>query len=268
MTQETSDQAIGIFDSGCGGLTVLRELIAQLPNETFYYLGDTARVPYGNKSASTIIRYAYENTDFLIEKGIKALVVACNTATVYALDSLQSRYRLPIVGVVSPGAEQAVAVTRTKQIAVLGTRATIQSGIYTREIQRLMPDAVVHEVSCPLFVPLVEEHLFEDAITEQVIHRYLQTLRSKQIDSVLLGCTHYPLLHGPIQRYLGDAVVIVDSAYSCSHTLQKLLNDRKLGRKGPAGFDHQFFVSDAPDHFKVLGEQFLGKQLPEVLSMN
>lgn len=187
-------QAIGLFDSGVGGLTVMQEIMKLLPHERLIYFGDTARVPYGNKGTRTIIRYSIENTICLLEKNIKLMVVACNTASALALPQLRRLFNLPIVGVIEPGAEKAVAATRNQRIAVLGTKATIQSGAYQTAIKKIAPHAAVIPIACPLFVPLVEEQWLDHPATHLIVREYLRPLQEQNVDTILLGCTHYPLL--------------------------------------------------------------------------
>src|SRR5262245_60500208 len=208
----SSDGGIGIFDSGVGGLTVLHALLAALPGEDLGYLGDTGRNPYGTKSAETITRYSLENVEFLVEKGVKMLVVACNAASSAALDALRARHALPIVGVIEPGARAAVARSRNKRVGVIGTEATIASGAYTRVLRALDPTLELYTRPCPLLVPLAEEGWTEGPIARGVAETYLGSLRRSGIDTLILGCTHYPLLKRLIGEIMGDGVALVDSA--------------------------------------------------------
>jgi glutamate racemase len=249
-----SSFAIGLFDSGIGGLTVLQELKNQLPLEQFIYFGDTARVPYGNKSQETIIRYSIENTITLIEKNIKLLVVACNTASALALPKLRQLFNLPIIGVIEPGAKQAASTTKNQRIAVLGTRGTIQSGAYQQAIQQLLPQAMILPIECPLFVPLVEEQLLDHPATTLLIKEYLQPIKNQSIDTVLLGCTHYPLLEQAIQKELGEAIRIVNSASCCAEEVKKILKLNNLISSHYQG-PHAYYTSDAPQQFKQLGKK-------------
>ncbi|MEA2649503.1 MAG: glutamate racemase, partial [Candidatus Binataceae bacterium] len=203
---------IGVFDSGIGGLTVLKELTALLPGEDFIYLGDTARLPYGTKSNEVIVRYSRENTEFLLAKGIKLLVVACNTSSAVALGEIERHTMVPVIGVIDPGARAAVKASRTGKIGVIGTEATIASGAYTRAIQNLKPRAEIYTRACPLLVPLVEEGWTDNEIAERTVTHYLESLKASGIDTLLLGCTHYPLLRAMFERVLGPRVKIVDSA--------------------------------------------------------
>ena len=204
---------IGVFDSGVGGLTVVREIIRQLPDENIVYFGDTARVPYGSKSKNTIIRFSEQIIRFLKTKHVKAIVIACNTASALALDAVRHEFDVPIMGVVIPGARAAVEVTRQKKVGVAGTDATVRSGVYTRVIQGMNPEIEVVEKACPLFVPLVEEGFKEHIVTREIIEFYLESMKESDIDTMILGCTHYPLLRSKIREYLGEGIEIVNPAY-------------------------------------------------------
>jgi glutamate racemase len=255
-----SDGAIGIFDSGVGGLTVVHALLAALPREHLIYLGDTARYPYGTKSAETVTRYSLENVDFLIARGIKMLVVACNTSTAAALDTLEARYPLPIVGVVAPGARAALQSTRTGRVGVIATEATIASGAYTRALRALRPDLEIYTRPCPLFVPLAEEGWVEGAIAERVAETYLASLTRSGIDTLVLGCTHYPLLKPVIAQVMGPGVTLVDSAEETAREVAAVLAAQGLGRASGHG-STSFFVTDVPDRFIRIGQRFLGARL-------
>ncbi len=256
-----ADRAIGVFDSGIGGLTVLKALAELMPNEDFIYLGDTARLPYGTKSAEVIRRYSRENTEFLLAKGIKVLVVACNTSSAVALDDIARQTSVPVIGVIEPGARAAVKLSRSGKIGVIGTEATIGSGAYTATIRRMRPRAEIYTRACPLLVPLVEEGYLDNQIAEQVVAHYLGSLKSSGIDTLLLGCTHYPLLRDIIQRVLGDRVRIVDSATTTAAAVRDLLAAQRLGRKAGRGGTSSFFVTEAPDRFVRVGRRFLGPQV-------
>lgn len=258
-----SSQAIGIFDSGVGGLTVMQQLMHLLPDEQLIYFGDTARVPYGNKSSQTIIRYSIENTICLLEKDIKLLVVACNTASAFALNKLRQLFNLPIVGVIEAGAEKAVDVTRNQHIAVLGTKGTIQSGAYQTAIHKLAPEAKILPIACPLFVPLVEELWLDHPATHLIIREYLRPIHEQEIDTVLLGCTHYPLLTALIQQEVGKEVFIVDSASTCAHQVAHLLKQKKM-LSPTRNNQHQYYVSDDPKKFRLWAERLFGHSLETV----
>jgi glutamate racemase len=255
-----SDGAIGIFDSGVGGLTVVHALLAALPREDLIYLGDTARYPYGTKSAETVTRYSLENVDFLVARGIKMLVVACNTSTAAALDTLEARYPLPIVGVVAPGARAALQSTRTGRVGVIATEATIASGAYTRALRALRPDLEIYTRPCPLFVPLAEEGWVEGAIPERVAETYLASLTRSGIDTLVLGCTHYPLLKPVIAQVMGAGVTLVDSAEETAREVASVLAARGLARAAGPGAT-SFFVTDVPERFIRIGQRFLGARL-------
>ncbi len=255
-----ADRAIGVFDSGIGGLTVLKALVELMPNEDFIYLGDTARLPYGTKSAEVIVRYSRENTEFLLAKGIKMLVVACNTASAVALDEIARQTSVPVVGVIEPGARAAGKLSRSGKIGVIGTEATIASGAYTATIRRLRPHAEIYTRACPLLVPLVEEGYLDNEIAAQIVAHYLGSLKSSGIDTLLLGCTHYPLLKDVIQRVLGPGVRIVDSAGTTAVAVRERLAALGLRRKAGRGVQ-SFFVTEAPDRFVRVGRRFLGPQV-------
>lgn len=248
--------SIGVFDSGVGGLTVMKELIKALPHEHLVYFGDTARVPYGEKSPDTILRFSIENSIFLMEQNIKLLVIACNTACAQAYDKLQQLLNIPVVGVIEPGAKKATQVTRRERIAVLGTKSTIQSGAYQRAIKRHLPDASITAVACPLFVPLVEEHFLSHDATRLIVKEYLAPLKVQQVDTVLLGCTHYPLLRPLIQEELGPDVQVVDSGTTCADQVSSLLLHNQLQSPHAQSGTQRYFVSDDPDKFRLLGSRF------------
>jgi len=253
---------IGVFDSGIGGLTVLRALVDLMPHEDFVYLGDTARLPYGTKSNEVILRYSRENTGFLLAKGIKLLVVACNTSSAVALDQIAGETAVPVIGVIEPGARAAVKASRAGRIGVIGTEATIASGAYTRTIQRLNPRAEIYTRACPMLVPLVEEGWTDNDIAERTVAFYLESLGASGIDTLLLGCTHYPMLRPVIQRVLGAGVKIVDSATATAATVRAELIRRGLIRRSGSG-RRSFFVTETPDRFVRTGRRFMG---PEVES--
>jgi glutamate racemase len=254
------ESAIGVFDSGIGGLTVLHEIIEALPRENTVYLGDTARSPYGTKSVDTVLRYSFENSEFLVEKGVKILVVACNTSTAIALERLQSELDLPVIGVISPGVRAALASTKNKKVGVIGTEATIQSGAYTRALKAADPAVEVYSRACPLFVPLVEEGWTDNAVVEMTVKAYLESLKQSGIDTLILGCTHYPLLKKAIHKFLGSGVRLVDSAEETAGEVAALLKKSVLARKTGKGV-HSFFVTDAPDRFIKVGRRFLGEKV-------
>lgn len=256
---------IGVFDSGIGGLTVAREIMRNLPTEHIVYFGDTARVPYGNKSRETILRFSRQIIRFLQTEKVKAIVVACNTASAYALDEIQKDLDIPIVGVVKPGAKVAASETRNKRIGVIGTMGTIGSNIYTDYIHEIDPQITVFGKACPLFVPLVEEGWRKDSVTRQVAVRYLEELQEKDIDTLVLGCTHYPLLRSVIGEIMGDGVTLVNPAYETSLRLKSLLEERDLMNPGVEAkeFPYRFYVSDLAEQFT----EFANSILPYDVSM-
>jgi glutamate racemase len=258
-----SSQAIGLFDSGVGGLTVMQKLMQTLPHERLIYFGDTARVPYGNKSAETILRYSIENTIYLLEKNIKLLIVACNTASALALPKLRKLFNIPILGVIDPGAQKAVAVSRNQRIAVLGTKGTIESKAYQTAIHKLAPHAEIFPVACPLFVPLVEEKWLDHPATSLIIQEYLHPLQDQNVDTILLGCTHYPLLQSLIQQAVGEHVTLVDSASTCAEQAADLLRQHQLLSPILQGH-HQYYVSDDPEKFRSLGEYLFNHSLEAI----
>lgn len=251
---------IGVFDSGVGGLTVAREIMRQIPNERLVYFGDTARVPYGNKSKETITKYSKQIIRFLKTQKVKAIVVACNTASAYALDEIEKELDIPIIGVVKPGAKVAAEATRNGKVGVIATAGTIQSGIYTEYIQGMKPDIQVIGKACPLFVPLVEEGLLEDPVTDEIATRYLNELKDIDIDTLILGCTHYPLIRSTVGRIMGQQVTLVNPAYETAIELRSLLERENLlnpttQRLGTN--QYQFYVSDGADKFKVFANSIL-----------
>jgi len=252
--------AIGIFDSGVGGLTVAREIADALPHEHLVYLGDTARAPYGTKSAETVRRYSLENAAFLREKGIKLLVVACNTASAVALDALRAELDVPVLGVIDPGARAAVATTRNRKVGVIGTEGTIASGTYTRALKVLDPALEIYTRACPLFVPLAEEGWVDNDVTRATAALYLTSLKRSGIDTLVLGCTHYPLLAPVIAATMGPSVQLVDSAHTTARAVRTTLVRSGLARRtGDASVS--FFVTDVPDPFVKVGSRFMGHRV-------
>lgn len=251
---------IGVFDSGVGGLTVAREIMRQIPNERIVYFGDTARVPYGSKSKDNIIKFSRQIIRFLQTENVKAIVIACNTASALALDEMKQEFDLPILGVVKPGAKVAVETTANKRIGLIGTEANIRSGVYTRYIKSLDDEAKVFEKACPLFVPLVEEGWLHDDITLQVASRYLEELKEKDIDTLIMGCTHYPLIRSTIRKVMGDKVNLVNPAYETAIELKNLLERDNLANKcdvdSPSSM-YRFYVSDAEEKFKLFANSIL-----------
>lgn len=251
---------IGVFDSGVGGLTVVREIMRQIPNERIVYFGDTARVPYGSKSKETVIKYSRQIIRFLLTEHVKAIVIACNTASAFAIETMQQEFDLPVVGVVKPGARVAAAATKNGRIGLIGTEGTIRSGVYAQFIKAFRPEVVVLGRPCPLFVPLVEEGMLQDPITDQVVRRYLSGLKEQQIDTLIMGCTHYPLLRSAIAEVMGDAVSLVNPAYETAVELKRVLDSTHIANvrevDSPSSM-YRFYVSDAADKFKAFANSIL-----------
>ncbi len=288
--------AVGVFDSGIGGLTVVRELLRILPQEPIVYLGDTARVPYGNKSRETVLKFSTENVLFLLHHDVKLVIIACHTASSFALSFLQRHFNHPILGVIEPGVEMALGVTRTGRIGVIGTNATIGSMAYPHAFALSKPFVLrpssparplgsspgragrtarrrvkITQVACPLFVPLVEEGLLSDPLTEQVAARYLKPLKAARVDTLILGCTHYPLLKRTIAKVMGPRVHLVDSAHQVALKAQQVLRQLNLSRADNHGAParrftpaRRFFVTDEPRHFQSLSVRFLGRRIGDV----
>lgn len=261
---------VGVFDSGVGGLTVAREIMRQLPNENLVYFGDTARVPYGSKSRDNIIRYSRQIIHFLKTKGVKAIVIACNTASALALDVVREESDIPIIGVVEPGARAALQITQTKKIGVIGTEATVQSAMYGKIIKGLDPTVSVIGKACPLFVPLVEEGFAKHKVTEEIIDYYLASMKESDIDSLILGCTHYPLLRSRIRAYLGDKIQLVNPAYETAMDLKYILKESGMENAGKERehATYSFYVSDAADKFKQFANSILPYDIETTQQIN
>jgi glutamate racemase len=255
---------IGVFDSGIGGLTVLKEIISTLPLESTIYLGDTARVPYGTRSAETVTRYSFENTRFLFSKKIKMLVVACNTVSSVSLEAIRRSVDIPVIGVIEPGARAAVSATRNGKVGVIGTSATIRSSAYTTAIRSLDPSVEVFGLPCPLFVPLAEEGWTEGPVAEMTAQRYLADMKVRNIDTLVLGCTHYPLLKGVLSLVMGEEVRLIDSAIETAREMRTILTDLSLLQRPSATVRREFYVTDSPEKFLDVGERFLGKTIDHI----
>lgn len=255
---------IGVFDSGIGGLTVVRELMRQLPNESIIYFGDTARVPYGPKSPDTVLRYSREITAFLKNEGVKAVVVACNTATAHALPALRAENDLPITGVIEPGSRAAARATRSGKVGVIGTQGTIHSRAYERAITAASPGADITALACPLFVPLVEEGWLDTEATRLIAREYLQPMTTAHVDTLVLGCTHYPLLKRVIGGVVGEDVTLIDSAEETAAETAATLEAAGLSHEGIARARYRFIASDAPEQFLRVGQRFLGASIDRV----
>lgn len=260
----SSSAPIGVFDSGIGGLTVVHEIMRQLPDESLVYFGDTARVPYGPKSPDTVRRYSAEIAVFLQQEGVKAIVVACNTATAHALPVLREELSLPVVGVVEPGARAAVRASAGGHIGVIGTAGTIRSGAYERAILAIDPDARITARACPLFVPLVEEGWIDHPVTRSVAQEYLRPLIDEEVNALVLGCTHYPLLKSLLCRVLGPGVALIDSAAETAAEVGRVLRQEHLESTEASGRGHRFVASDDPLQFLQLGQRFLGDAIEGV----
>lgn len=261
---DIKEKPIGVFDSGIGGLTVLKEILKALPYENTVYLGDTARVPYGIRSPETVLRYSFENTRFLISKNIKLLVIACNTSSAISLDSIKEAVNIPVIGVIEPGARAAVKATRNKIIGVIGTEATIKSNSYAKAIKKLDEKISVIELACPLFVPLVEEGWTDGMIASLITEKYLGSFKNTNIDTIVLGCTHYPLLKKVISDVMGPKVILIDSAIETASEIKNILKTSGLERNKEGSTFREFFVTDSVEKFKNIGEKFLGEKINNI----
>lgn len=258
--ENKKEAPIGVFDSGVGGLTVVKEIMYQIPNEKVVYFGDTARVPYGNKTKETVTRYSRQIIRFLQKQDVKAIVVACNTASAYALPEIEKEIDMPIIGVVKPGAKIAVESTRNGKIGVIGTRGTIGSETYTTYIKELNPQIEVMGKACPLLVNLVEEGLWEDPVTEEITTRYLTDLIDSGIDTLILGCTHYPMIRKTVKKIMGEGVNLVNPAYETAKELKEMLAAHDMLNEQHPGLGtnmHRFYVSDAAERFQVFANSIL-----------
>ena len=255
---------IGVFDSGLGGLTVLKEIMDILPNENIIYFGDTARVPYGPRSQETVIKYTFQAINFLLTKNVKAIVIACNTATARSLVIAQQKYNMPIVGVIEAGARTAVEMTKNNKVGVIGTEGTINSKAYEQEIHKLDDSIEIIGKSCPLFVPIVEEGWSDTEVAHLTAMRYLQDLKCSNIDSLVLGCTHYPLLIKTISKVMGDKVTLVNPARETAKDLKSILSNKNLLREEKTNPYYNYYVSDAPDKFSYIGQGFLNKPIENI----
>lgn len=259
-----NSKPIGVFDSGIGGLTVVRALTRRLPHENIVYFGDTARVPYGPKSAQVVRDYAAQDVDFLVSQGVKMVVIACNTVSAVALDVVQKRAGVPVVGVIQPGASTAVAATQRRRIGIIGTAATVSSGAYAHAIRHLDPTVTAFARACPLFVPLAEEGWVDHAATRLIAKEYLFPLTQEKIDTLILGCTHYPVLRAAIQQAMGHDVTLIDSGEATAGVVAELLEAEGLKNPSPDRPNLQFHVSDIPAKFAEVGERFLGHTMGRV----
>ncbi len=265
---EQQSKPIGIFDSGLGGISVVRAVMDLLPHEHLIYFGDTARVPYGSKSRDTVIRFAREITHFLVHHDVKMVVVACNTASAVALEALQDEFEIPIVGVIHPGAQAALSYSSNNRIGVIGTTSTIRSEAYAQSMHEVMPKCLVLSQACPLLVPLVEENWPQDEVVNQVLGHYLHPFQEAKVDTLILGCTHYPYLKSAIQEVMGESVRLVDSGEETAREVERILAQAKLlnGITADPG-KHHFHVSDFPLQFKETATRFLGKPLENLFKV-
>ncbi|MDR3626775.1 MAG: glutamate racemase [Ignavibacteriaceae bacterium] len=259
---------IGVFDSGIGGLTVVKRIASALPTEDIVYFGDTARVPYGSKSNSTVIEYSIQDAKFLMNKNVKAIVVACNTSSSVAIEALRNKFHVPVIGMIEPGARFAVSQTKTGRIGVIGTRATIKNKAYSSEIKKLNPDIEVFEKACPLFVPLAEEGWIKHKAAYDIAEEYLKDLKKSDIDTLVLGCTHYPILAKVIQDVIGENVKLVDSGIASAEAVKKELDRIGLNTNKFSPGNQQFYVSDIPLKFKAIAELFLGRKIADVTKVD
>ncbi|MCE5312602.1 MAG: glutamate racemase [Nitrospiraceae bacterium] len=257
------NSSIGVFDSGIGGLTVMKEIAALMPDESLVYLGDTARVPYGTRSADTVKRYSFECARFLIQHNIKLLVIACNTASAVSLEDIRSSLDIPVIGVIEPGARAAVRSAANRRVGVIGTEATINSGAYVKAIKAIDSSVEVDGFACPLFVPLVEEGLTEGDIPYLAAKKYLGAMSEKGIDALVLGCTHYPLLKSVIAEVLPD-VTLIDSAVETARAVKESLQADSMLNSGESQRQVRYFVTDSPERFVAVGERFLGKKIIDI----
>jgi len=261
--QDKSRLPIGVFDSGVGGLTIVKEIMDFLPQESVIYLGDTARVPYGTKSQPTVLKFTTQAIEFFNTRGIKMLLIACNTSSSLALPYLKDGFDFPVYGVIDPGVSEALNVTRIGRIGVIGTRATISSRIYETRLKQQREEVEVFSYPCPLFVPLIEEGWIDDPVTYKVAKRYLDNFKRHGIDTLILGCTHYPLIKNVIRQVIGKHVALVDSARTLVREIKNKLKILNLENRG-GSLRYEFYVSDEPEQFKKLGSFFLGREIKSV----
>ena len=263
-TNDLQTKPIGVFDSGIGGLTVVKAITERLPNENIVYFGDTARVPYGSKSPNVVREYAAQDTDVLVSHNVKMIVVACNTVSSVALEVVQKKANVPVVGVIVPGAKAATAVSQKKRVGVIGTVGTISSNAYTNAIRLFDPSITVFSQACPLFVPFAEEGWLDHKAMKIVAEEYLFPLKTEKIDTLVLGCTHYPLLKNVIQDFFSDGVQLIDSGEAAAKEVEEVLNEKKLRNPSREQPHIEFFVSDYPFRIKEIGERFLGRPMGNV----
>jgi glutamate racemase len=264
MAETIKKKPIGVFDSGIGGLTVVKRFLSSLPNENIIYFGDTARVPYGSKSNSTVIEYSLQDAGFLISKKVKAIVVACNTASSVAIEEIRKTYSVPVIGMIGPGSKSALRETKNKRVGVIGTRATISNSAYAKRLMAYDSSVEVFEKACPLFVPLAEEGWMNHAATYKIAEEYLAELKEKEIDTLVLGCTHYPILSEVIQKVIGSEVKLIDSGVASVEIAKEVLIENNLLSDSKVKGKSEFYVSDIPSKFKEIAELFLGEPVYNV----
>lgn len=255
---------IGVFDSGVGGLTVVKEIMNILPNEDIIYFGDTARVPYGNKSKDIIVKFSLQISRFLETKNVKAIVIACNTASAFALDAVREKFDIPIIGVISAGAIAAVRNTKNNKVGIIGTEGTVSSGAYYKKIKAIKEDLEIYSTPCPLFVPIVEEGWSEKEVSYMIAKEYLEGMKSKNIDTLVMGCTHYPLLNNVVQNVMGDGVTLINPARETALELKDILTANNIENSFEHRGNHKYFVSDNANKFIKVGENFLNQKIEDI----
>ena len=258
------NRPIGVFDSGLGGLTVLKEIMKILPNENLVYFGDTARVPYGSRSKEVVMKYTFQAINFLISKDVKAIVIACNTATARSLVEANEKYDIPILGVIEAGAKSAVRATKNNKVGIIGTEGTIRSKAYNKEISKIDENIFIIDKACPLFVPIVEEGWANSDIATLTAKRYLEEIMNEGVDSIVLGCTHYPLLKKTIGEIVGEDVVLVNPAKETSEDLKKILESNNIIKSSQTNTTYEYYVSDIPEKFVAIAEEFLNKKIEDI----
>jgi len=268
MNFMNNSNPIGVFDSGIGGLTVVKSIDAFLPNENIIYFGDTARVPYGSKSNTTIIEYSLQDAVFLKQKNVKMIVVACNTASSVALNTLREKFSIPIIGMIEPGAKAAIKATSNNKIGVIGTDSTISNKAYSKTLLNFDSSLNVFEKSCPLFVPLAEEGWTDHQATKLIAEEYLHEFKEYNVDTLILGCTHYPILRNIIQEVVGENVALIDSGSAASVEVENYLNGRGIKNTSNNSGSHEFYVSDVPKKFKQIADRFLGREVEHIQKVN
>ncbi len=262
------NRPIGVFDSGLGGLTVLSAINKLMPEESIVYFGDSGRTPYGTKSRETVVRYTFQDINFLLKQNVKLIVIACNTASACSLEEVKAAYSCPIVEVVEPGAVAACRQSKSGSIAVIGTPATISSGVYEKAIKKVRREGDVHSKACPLFVPLVEEGWWENEISEMTARKYLDEFRNTNVDTLILGCTHYPLLQNVIRKVLGEKVSLVNSAVEVANAVKRVLVEKNLASSGEEEKYIKYYTSDSPEKFSALANMFLGGEMQNAERIN